>query len=144
MGTLVRKYHIDPKFHPRLSDANYAITKAPEGLVGVYRVFSKFGWHLPTFDFLETVLDYYGLHIDQITHNGFRKVSFSLRHGSVELCDGLPTSIKFWKEEFFYVHASAFFGPMEYGAIADKAVDFALELSAEELLITERLASNFV
>ena len=62
MGMLVRKYHIDPKFYPRLPEANDAITDAPEGFMGVYRVFFKSGLHLLTFDFFETVMDYYGLH----------------------------------------------------------------------------------
>ncbi|CAH1447625.1 unnamed protein product [Lactuca virosa] len=71
-------------------------------------------------------------------------VSFSLRHGLVDLCDGLPTSIKYWKEEFLYIHSSAFFGSMAYGAIADRVSDPTHELSLDEILITERLASNFV
>ncbi|KAL7611776.1 hypothetical protein Lser_V15G06815 [Lactuca serriola] len=70
-------------------------------------------------------------------------VAFSLRHGSVELCDGLPTSIKYWKEEFFYVHAFAFSRPKAYGATTDRVADLSPELSPDELLITERLASNF-
>ncbi|CAH1446924.1 unnamed protein product [Lactuca virosa] len=74
MGMLVRKYDIDPQFHPRLPEANEAITDAPEGLVGVYLVFFKSGLRLPAFDFLETALDYYGLHIALITPNGFRKI----------------------------------------------------------------------
>lgn len=124
---LVQKYHIDTKFHHRLPEASDAIIDAPEGFVGVYKVFFKSGLRLPYFDFVETVLDYYGLHITQIIPNGFRKVlcftllyvaldvlpsitlfryfylpmsngdwvSFSLHHGLVELCDGLPNSIKY-------------------------------------------------
>ncbi|CAH1424442.1 unnamed protein product [Lactuca virosa] len=45
-----------------------------KGFVGVYRVFIKSGLRLPAFDFLESVLDYYGLHIAQITPDGFRKI----------------------------------------------------------------------
>lgn len=176
MGMLVRKYHIDPKFHLCLPKANDAITDAPEGFMRVYRIFFKSGLWLPAFDFLETIMDYYSLHIAQITPNGFRKVlcfivlcvsldvspsitllcyfylamsnedwvSFSLRHGLVELCEGLPTFIKYWRDEFFYVHSSAFSGPMVYGATADRVVDPAPKLSPDEMLITERLASNFV
>ncbi|CAH1417970.1 unnamed protein product [Lactuca virosa] len=70
-------------------------------------------------------------------------VSFSLRHGLVEICDGLPTSIKYWKEEFFFVHVSAFSSPMAY-ATADRAADPSPELSSDEQLITERSSDNFV
>ncbi|CAI9297879.1 unnamed protein product [Lactuca saligna] len=125
IAMLVRMYHIDTKFHPWLSEAHDAIIDASEGFVGVYCVFFKSGLCLPTFDFLKTV-------------------SFSLRHGLVELCDGLPTSIKYWKEEFFFVHSFSFSGPMEYGAAVDRVVDPTLELSPDELLITNRLESNFV
>ncbi|CAI9274493.1 unnamed protein product [Lactuca saligna] len=126
---LIQKYNSYPKFNPRLPEANDAITDAPEGFVGVYRVFFKSGLHLPAFDFLKTVLDYYGLHIAQITPNIFHKilfltllcvaldvssainifchfyilmsngdwVSFSICDGLVDICDGLPTSMKYWK-----------------------------------------------
>ncbi|CAH1421617.1 unnamed protein product [Lactuca virosa] len=176
MGMLVRKYKIDPKFHPCPPEATDAITDASKGFVGVYRVFFKSGLRLPAFDFLETVLDYYGLRITQITPSDFRKipcftllcvardvsptinlfrhfyipmsngdwVSFALRHGFVELFDGLPTSIKYWKEEFFFIHASAFSSPMAYGDIADRATDPIPELSSDDQLITERLSDNFV
>ncbi|CAH1445589.1 unnamed protein product [Lactuca virosa] len=176
MGTLVRKYNIDPKFHPRLPEATDAITDASEGFVGVYQVFFESRLRLPAFDILETVLDYYSLHIIQITPNVFRKilcftllcvaldasptinlfryfyilmsngdwVFFSLRHGLVELCDDLPTSIKYWKDEFFFVDAFTFSGPMAYDATADRATDPVPELSSDEQLITERLSDNFV
>lgn len=41
-------------------------------------------------------------HYFYVTMSNSDWVSFSLRHGLVELCDGLPTSIKYWKEEFFF------------------------------------------
>ncbi|CAH1437387.1 unnamed protein product [Lactuca virosa] len=123
----MKKYEIDPQFHPRLSDPWNTIVDAPEGFVGVYRVFLKSGLRLPAFGFLKTDLNYYNLHIAQITPNGFRKivcfvmlcsaldvapsitifrhlyvpmsnedwVSLSLCHGLVEICNGLPTSIKY-------------------------------------------------
>ncbi|CAH1426459.1 unnamed protein product [Lactuca virosa] len=121
-------------------------------------------------------MDYYGLHIAQITPNGFRKilcftllcvamdvspainlfchfyipmsnedwVSFSLRHGLVEICDGLLTFIKYWKEEFFFVHASSFSGSMAYDATTDRVTDPVSKVSPDEKLITERLSDNFV
>lgn len=103
-----------------------------KGFVGVYQVFFKSGLCFPTFDFLEVILDYYHLHITQITPNAFQKIicfamlcfaleivpsitffyyfyipisngdwiSFSFHHGLVEIYDALPTSIKYWKEEY--------------------------------------------
>ncbi|CAH1446833.1 unnamed protein product [Lactuca virosa] len=74
MSSIVRKYDIDAKFHPRPPGPGDAIANAPKDFVGVYRVFFKSGLRLPALDFLETILDYYGLHIAQITPNGFRKI----------------------------------------------------------------------
>ncbi|CAH1415716.1 unnamed protein product [Lactuca virosa] len=70
-------------------------------------------------------------------------VSFSLRHGLMELCDGIPTFIKYWKEEFFFVHTSAFSGPMAYGASTDRVFDPVPELSPDGPLVTEKLSDNF-
>ncbi|CAH1448422.1 unnamed protein product [Lactuca virosa] len=151
MGMLIRKYNIDLKFHPRLPEANDAIIDGPEGFVGAYRVFFKSVLRIPAFDLLEAVLDYYDVsssinlfrHFHIPMSNG-DWVSFSLRHGLVELCDGLPTSIKYWKEEFVFVHSSAFSGPMAYSATADTVADHVPELSPDELLIIEKLSANFV
>lgn len=139
-------------------------------------MFFKSGLRLPAFDFVEIVIDYYGLHIAQIAPNGFHKilgfmslcialdivssitifrhfyllmsngdwVLFFLYHGLVELCDNLPTSIKYWKEEFFFAYVSTFFGPMKFGATADRVVDPISDLSPDECAITERLIENFV
>lgn len=71
-------------------------------------------------------------------------VSFSHHHGLVEICDGLPTSIKYWKEEFFFVHASAFSGSMAYDATTDRSADPVPELTFDEQLITKMLSDNFV
>ncbi|CAI9263052.1 unnamed protein product [Lactuca saligna] len=123
MGMLVRKYHIDPKFHPRFPEANDVITDAPEGFVGDYRVFFNY-FYLPISN------EYW--------------VPFSLHNGLVELCDGLPTSTKYRKEKFFFVHASAFSDLMAYGATADRVADPVPKLSPDEMLTMKRLASNFV
>ncbi|CAH1421133.1 unnamed protein product [Lactuca virosa] len=135
MGMLLRKYHIDPKFHPRLPEANDAITDTPEGFVLCFTLLCVALDVSPSI----TLFHYFYLPMS----NG-DWVSFSLRHGLMELCDVLPTSIKYWKEEFFFVHASSFSDPMAYGATADRVADLVPELSPDELLITERLASNFV
>ncbi|CAI9284126.1 unnamed protein product [Lactuca saligna] len=65
-------------------------------------------------------------------------VSFSPCHGLVEICDGLLNSIKYWKEELFFVHVSAFSGPITYDATAGSVADPVPELSPDEQLITER------
>lgn len=129
MFMLVRKYHIDPKFYPRLPEANDAITDAPEGFMGVYRVFFKSGLRLPDFDLLWNCSGLLWSAHRPNNPNGFCKVlcftvlrvsmdvslsitlfcyfclpmsnwdwvSFYLYHGTVDLCDGLPTSVKYWK-----------------------------------------------
>lgn len=53
----------------------------------------------------------------------------------MEICDDLHTSIKYSKEEFLYVIASAFAGPMVYGVTADRAADPSPDLSPEEQII---------
>ncbi|CAH1426602.1 unnamed protein product [Lactuca virosa] len=67
-------------------------------------------------------------------------LSFSIHHVLVEICDGISSSIKYWKEEFFCVHASAFPRPMTYGASVDRATDPAPELTPEEQDIVYRLS----
>ncbi|CAH1425953.1 unnamed protein product [Lactuca virosa] len=78
LSDIMKRYHIDPEFRLRLPKLGDAIVATPEGFVGVYRVFFKPGLRLPTFEFLEVVLDYYHLHIAQITPNGFRKIIYML------------------------------------------------------------------
>ncbi|CAH1438017.1 unnamed protein product [Lactuca virosa] len=68
-------------------------------------------------------------------------VSFSLRHCLVEICDGLPTSIKYWTEEFFFIASTAFFGPTAYG---DKAVNPSPDLNPEKQSIVDLLSENYV
>ncbi|CAH1422237.1 unnamed protein product [Lactuca virosa] len=53
-------------------------------------------------------------------------------------------TVRTMKEEFFFVHSSAFSGPIAYDATADKVVDPIPELSPDEQLIMERLSDNFV
>ncbi|CAH1440793.1 unnamed protein product [Lactuca virosa] len=115
---LLNKYHIDPQFHPCLPKPGNAIVDAPAGFVEVYRLHFKSGLHLPTSDFLEADLDYYQLHIAQISSNGFRK-------------------------EFFFVDASAFSRPIEYGVAANRGSDPPPDLSAEDHETIDRLAQNY-
>lgn len=62
----------------------------------------------------------------------------------MEICDDLHTSIKYSKEEFFYVVASAFACPMVFGVTADRAADPSPDLSHEEQSIVNHLSENFV
>ncbi|CAH1415670.1 unnamed protein product [Lactuca virosa] len=103
LSDIMKKYHIDPDFNLHFPKPGDAIVDTPE------------------------VLDYYHLHITQITPNGFQKiicfvmlcssvdvtpsitlfhhlyitmsnddwVSFSLCHGPVEICNGIPTSTNY-------------------------------------------------
>lgn len=59
-------------------------------------------------------------------------VSFSLRRGLVEHCDRVPTSIRRWKEEFFFVDTSAISGLMTYGVTADRGSDALTDVSTKE------------
>ncbi|CAH1444465.1 unnamed protein product [Lactuca virosa] len=101
LSTIMKKYHNDPQFHPCLSEPGDTIVNAPDGFVGVYRIFFKSGLRLLTFDFLKTVLDSYHLHISQISHNGFQKIVCF-----VMLCSTLdiPPSITIFY--YFYVTMS--------------------------------------
>ncbi|CAH1437688.1 unnamed protein product [Lactuca virosa] len=71
-------------------------------------------------------------------------LSYTLHHGLVNLGDGLTTSIKRWKEDFFFVHASTFAVHMTYGVSADRVADATPELSDDERDIIDRLFVNYV
>lgn len=58
--------------------------------------------------------------------------------------DGLITSIKRRKEEFFFVHASTFAVLMTYGVWADIVADAAPELSDDKRVIVDRIFVNYV
>lgn len=67
----VNTFRIDPQFCPQLPSENQTITNPPLGCVGMYSIFFKSGLCLPYFLFLRIVLDYYEIHIAQVTPNGF-------------------------------------------------------------------------
>ncbi|CAI9301180.1 unnamed protein product [Lactuca saligna] len=101
MSSIVRKYDIDAKFHPRPHEPGDAITNTPKYFVGVYLVFFKSGLWLHAFDFSETILDYYGLHIAQITPDRFRRMlCFML------LCIALDIVPSITIFRHFYLHMS--------------------------------------
>ncbi|CAH1423253.1 unnamed protein product [Lactuca virosa] len=126
LADITKKYDVDPQFQPCLSEPGTAIINAHEGFVSVYQVLFKSGLRFPTFDFLRVVLDYYDLHITQITPNGFRNIICF-----VMICPALdivPTLM----DEFLFVRLSAFLGTMAYGISYDRAPDPTPELTLEE------------
>ncbi|CAH1439408.1 unnamed protein product [Lactuca virosa] len=142
--------------------------------VGVYTIFFRSGLRLPTFDFLNSVQSHYKLHIAQIAPNGFKKimcfvllnksldiipslsvfrhfyvtmvtkVSFSIRHISIEIYDGLPFSIMKWKPEFFFMDASVFGLPVQLEDPPAREHDSAPELTHQERSTVDRLVVNFI
>lgn len=62
----------------------------------------------------------------------------------MEIYDGLPTSIKYWKEVFFFMHIFAFTRRMFYAATTNKVVDPSPDFSLEEESMGDRLLDNFV
>lgn len=71
-------------------------------------------------------------------------VSFSLHHGLVEICDGLRTSINYWKDDIFFVHASTFHGLWCIVLLLIRIVDPSPRLILEEKSVVERLLEKFV
>lgn len=76
LANIIKRYEVDLKFHPRLPESGNVIVDVSQGFVDVYWVFFKSSLRLSTFDFLKTNLDYYHLHIHQITPNGFRNIIY--------------------------------------------------------------------
>ena len=160
---IIRVYHIDPSFHPRLPENGETILTPPSGFVGVYNIFMRAGLRFPAFSFLGVVLSHYRLQLGQVTPNGLRKimcfvllhralglklslkifrhfyvvmpsgdwVSMSLRHGLDDMIEGLPSSIKHWKEEYFFVDAKALGKKLIITDDAPRGPDSHPSLSAE-------------
>ena len=123
-------------------------------------------------EFVSSILLYYRVHLVQVAPNGFRKIlcfyiicklldisptvdyfryfygvapigeSFSKRPHAVELCLGLPSSIKNWKSEFFFIKSSAYPGTMQMGVIAARSSDRLGKLSVEGQGVVDRIAAN--
>lgn len=124
LDEIIKSFHISSQFKPFLPYKDQPINISPQGYVSVYVVFFRYGLRLPTFEYLNSVITYYKLHITQITPNGFKKImcfmllnrvlnivmshhfcvtmargywiSFSLRSRAIGICDRLPTSIRKW------------------------------------------------
>ncbi|CAH1412147.1 unnamed protein product [Lactuca virosa] len=71
-------------------------------------------------------------------------VSISLHSNGINICYGLPTSIKKWKTEFFFVEASFFSVTMQFGSLLNRLHDPNPELTIDEQLTVDRLVANYV
>lgn len=71
-------------------------------------------------------------------------VFFSLLRGGIDICYGLPTSIKKLKEEFFFIDASAIATRMHFGDLANRHPDPAPELTVTEHDVNKRLIINYL
>ncbi|CAH1426554.1 unnamed protein product [Lactuca virosa] len=71
-------------------------------------------------------------------------VYFSLRYGAIEISDKLPTSIKKWKTEFFFVDASPFGVPTHFENLLNRDHDSNLELTIDDQSTIDSLVANYV
>ncbi|CAH1413555.1 unnamed protein product [Lactuca virosa] len=71
-------------------------------------------------------------------------VSFSFLSKSIEICDGLPTSIKKCKIKFFFVDAFAFGLPMQFESRLNRDHDSNPELTIDEQSTVDPLVANYV
>ena len=69
-------------------------------------------------------------------------LSFSKRKDAVELCLGLPSSIKNWKGEFFFVKSSAYPAGVAMGNMGTRPSDRAQRLSLEEHSLVDRISPS--
>ncbi|CAI9302330.1 unnamed protein product [Lactuca saligna] len=132
----IKSYHIDSQIKPLLPHENQSIIDPPPGYVGVYTNFFRSGLHLPTFDFLNSVLSHYKLHIAQIAPNGFKKIMcFMLLNKALNIVPSLSV----------FRH---FFVTMVTNDLVEDAhvreYDYALELTHQERSAIDRLVANFI
>ena len=71
-------------------------------------------------------------------------VSISLRHGVDDMIEGLPSSIKHWKEEYFFVDAKALGKKLAITDDTPRGPDSPPVLTAAEMKIAERLSQHCV
>lgn len=74
LDDFIKSYNIDPQFKSILPLVNQLMIDPPSGYVGVYTIFFRSGLRLRAFDFLNSTLNHYKLHISQIGPNGFNKI----------------------------------------------------------------------
>ena len=139
-------YHVSDDIHPTLPNPGQAIHNPPDKMAGVYHHHLKAGLRFPLNGFITSLLAHYHVHLTNgfrkvmcfliickmldiiptvdlfryfyvISPNG-DWLSFSKRINSVELCLGLPSSIKNWKPEFFFVDSSVYGDSVTLGNLA--------------------------
>ena len=66
-------------------------------------------------------------------------VSFSLRHGLGDIIDDLPSSVKRWKPEFFFVTAAAFDKDMQFGDTQSRESDPPPKLTDFEKKLVKKM-----
>ena len=174
---IIRVYHIDPLFRPRLPKNGETMLTPPSGFVGVYNIFMRAGLRFPAFPFLRVILSHYRLRLGQITPNSFRKimcfillhralglklsltifryfyvlkpngdwVTISLRQGMDDMIGGLPSSVRCWKDEYFFVSSEVLgkeLVPADDAACG--TMDSPPFLSPEEATVAELLSQHWV
>lgn len=114
------------------------------------------------------ILDYYKVHISHISPNVplfkalyfppslplFRFlylpmitkdwISLSLHRGIIDIYDGLPSSIKKWKEKFFFIDPSVVAMGMQFGNLVNCDSEPAPKLTITEHGLVKRLITNYI
>ncbi|GKC82648.1 hypothetical protein Tco_1138365 [Tanacetum coccineum] len=76
LDALCTKYHIPACVHPSLPGPDNNILQSPDGKIGVYIQFFYFAnYRIPLSQFLVDVLDYFRIHLSQLSVFGAAKVS---------------------------------------------------------------------
>ncbi|CAI9269753.1 unnamed protein product [Lactuca saligna] len=119
---------------------------SPKGYVGVYTVFFSSGLRLPFFEFLNSILGFVFILFRQfyVTMESGDWISFPLPSGVIEIHDGLPTSIKKWKTEFFFVDASSFKVAMHFESLINRDHGPNPELTVDDQYTIDRLVANYI
>ncbi|CAH1440489.1 unnamed protein product [Lactuca virosa] len=143
---IIKSFHSDRQFKPILPSMDQPVNISPEGYVGVYTVFFSSGLRLPSFEFLNSILGFVFILFHQfyVTMTSGDWVSFSLRSGAIKICDGLPTSIKKWNTEFFFVDASAFGVVMQFESLLNRDHEPNPELTVDNQYTVDRLVANSI
>lgn len=71
-------------------------------------------------------------------------ISFPLPSGVIEIHDGLSTSIKKWKTEFFFVDASSFKVAMHFESLINRDHGPNPELTVDDQYTIDRLVANYI
>lgn len=97
LDDFIKSYYIDSQIKPLIPHETQSIIDPPPGYVGVYTNFFRSGLHLPTFDFLNSAMSHYKLHIAQIAPNGFKKIMcFMLLNKALNIVSSLSVFRHFY------------------------------------------------